>query len=180
MKYLDIHPKLDALRGSQDRTRWALANNQLLLLERRSWFFTECQLSAKRLWPTNWEGANFYWNRVVTGGWNTCFTAETYALIRGYTPTVRIFEDMDIGQRISVLRGYWRGERFIPDVSTVSRFPYRAESSAARAILSLSQERHIYDDDNDFECFFGTYSEKSVHEKPLKDLIQNIRDFSSE
>lgn len=176
--FLDAHPELDALRGTQDRTRWALAKNQLLLLERRSWFFTECQLSAKFLWPANWEGANFYWNRVVTGGWNTCFSAETYAMIRGYTPSVRIFEDMDIGQRISVLRGSWRSKRFIPDVSTIRRFPYRAESSAARAILSLCKNRHIYDAHNDYEFFFKCSSEALVRKEKLSDLLQSLSDFA--
>ena len=174
IRYMDAHPRLDALRGVQMRTPSALARNHLLLFERRSWYFTETQLARQRYWPVHNDRANFYWHRVVTGGWNTCFSASIYALIRGYTPEVRIFEDMDIGQRISVVRGAWRGKRFVPDVSTVRRVRFRATSSAARALLALIQKRHIYDDRDNYSFFFDKAHETQVRQANLDELLETL------
>lgn len=176
--YLDRHPGVDAIRGIQDRTQTALASNNLLLFERRSWSFAETLMSQPRLWPARRQDASFHWNRVVTGGWNTCFTAEVYAMIDGYSPELRIFEDRDIGQRISVLRGRWSGERFIPDVSTVTRVPYRATSSAARAILALAEARHIYDRSNDFDFFFDICHEQAVRRLTVSELLDRIAEYA--
>lgn len=175
--YLDENPYFDALRGIQIRAPQVLARNHLLLLERYSWYFTEVQLSQPKYWPVNFERANFYWHRVVTGGWNTCFSARIYAAINGYTPTVRIFEDMDIGQRISVLRGKGNDRRFIPDVSTIKRVPVRAISSANRAVLALGENRHIYDGSKDFNFFFGDKYEKVVRNYNIEDLLNTISKY---
>lgn len=98
---MDADGSIDAVRGVQDRQPEILAQNALLLLERRSWFFAEKLLSDPRFWPHRNPEANFIWHRNVTGGWNTFFSAQVYAEIGGYS-RLRFLEDVDIGNRISV------------------------------------------------------------------------------
>jgi hypothetical protein len=148
-------PRIDAIRGMQHRSPAAMAENHLLMLDRLSWFFAEQLMSQTHLWPEHRDGANFYWNRVVTSGWNTAFAASSYAQIRGYTPDVPIFEDMDIGQRLSVLRGRWKGGRFIADMSTVARCRATAYSSPARAALALGNDKHLYSHGDDLGFFYA-------------------------
>ncbi len=144
---LDRQPWLDAIRGMQERSIYALKQNHLALLERRSWQFTELLLSSKRYWPENNKHYNFYWHRVVTAGSNVFFSAEIYSLIGGYSSDVTVFEDMDIGQRISVLRGYYVQGRFFPRLNTIQRFSFREEFSIARILLSLVNKGHVYSHD---------------------------------
>lgn len=147
LRLLDAHPGIDAVRGPQDRTTRALRANHLALLERRSWQITELLLSASTLWPENNSDANFFWNRVVTAGSNVFFSAQVYSQIRGYSLDVPVFEDMDIGQRISVLRGRWCGSRFVPCVGSIRRIPFREESNIARILHALSRTEHVYQHD---------------------------------
>ena len=143
-RLFEQNPRIDAIRGIQQRTPSALAANHLLMLDRLSWFVAEQLLSRRRLWPDLRTQADFYWNRVVTGGWNTAFSVSAYAQAGGYTPDVYIFEDMDLGQRMSVARGRWDQKRFIPNVGVVASLPKTAWSSAARAALALGSHNHLY------------------------------------
>ena len=147
LKKLDMEPSTDAIRGFQERSTCALKQNHLVLLERRSWQFTELFLSAHYFRPPFAKFGNFYWNRVVTAGSNVFFSAEVYSLIGGYSDDVTVFEDMDIGQRISVLRGQYRRGNFIPRLDTIRYFSGREESSIARILLSLIKRTHVYQHD---------------------------------
>ncbi|MDY6905337.1 MAG: hypothetical protein SWH61_11690 [Thermodesulfobacteriota bacterium] len=144
LHYLDAHPTVDAVRGFQDRTMSALRVNHLALLERRSWQMAELLMSAKAFWPERNPDANFFWNRVVTAGSNVFFSAQVYSEIGGYSTDIPVFEDMDIGQRISVLRGRWSGDRFIPHVSSIRRIPFREESNIGRILHALTSVTHVY------------------------------------
>ncbi len=144
---LDKQPSIDAIRGIQERSVNALKQNHLALLERRSWQFTELFLSSHHFRPPQVDIANFYWDRVVTAGSNVFFSAEIYSQIGGYSEDVVVFEDMDIGQRISVFRGQYSKGQFAPCTSTVCRFSGREESSIARILLSLIQKSHVYQHD---------------------------------
>lgn len=178
VRILDARPWLDGLRGPQERSLSALRSNDLLLLERRSWQFTELLLSSSSLHPHIWPKANFYWNRVVTAGSNVMFSAEAYALIRGYSTGVPLFEDMDIGQRLSVLRGeYFRG-RFVPNVRTVQRFSSREESDAARVMLSLRTQTHLYDDGDPDATFYNSQHEYAVRNADKRALLEALSDVA--
>lgn len=147
MKRLDNYPFIDALRGGQERSLRAMQKNNLALIERRSWQITELLLSSSHFWPPNYSNYNFYWNRVVTAGSNVFISSEVYCLIGGYSEDITIFEDMDIGQRISVLRGGYYKNKFIPRMNTVTRFSWREESSIARVLLALIKMKHLYNHD---------------------------------
>lgn len=164
---MDNNPTIDAIRGTQERSIRVMKENHLVLIERRSWQITELLLSSHQLWPQNNKNFNFYWNRVVTAGSNVFFSAEVYCLIGGYTEDIAVFEDMDIGQRISVLRGRYCNNEFIPRMDTVLRFPWREESSIARVLFALSKRDHLYNHDG--SSFFNT---DNFIKSP--DAIQNL------
>lgn len=172
---LDKHPSVDAIRGIQERSSHVLKENYLALLERRSWQFAELLLSSKRYWPENNPHYNFYWHRVVTAGSNVFFSAEIYSLIGGYSDDITVFEDMDIGQRISVLRGTYTDGRFIPRLDTIHRFPFREESSIARVLLSLVNKGHVYSHDGT-----GFYEDDHIIKQPrsVDILLQKLSPYA--
>ncbi len=158
----DADPAIDALRGKQDRNPDVLMNNDLLFFQRRLWDFGEIMLRSKKY--REGSKGDFTWNRVVTGGWNTAFSAEVYALIGGYNENARIGEDMDIGNKISLIRGD-AGE---PNVETIKTVASRTDSSPRRFIKAIAERTNPYDNFDD-QTF-----------KKLKDgeLLARIRAFA--
>jgi hypothetical protein len=171
---LDEREGLDAVRGQQDRCPWILIELPILFVTRRSWNFLEAAASARRMWPDRRLAYNFNWNRIVTSGWNTGFTAEAYAAILGYTQSRQLEEDMDIGEKISVLRGYWSGSRFVPQVATVGRMPTRSEGSPRRWLYQFISGCDPYSDANSYENFFGAEHEARVKNSSLHEMCAVI------
>ena len=139
----DGQPGLDILRG------WHLRSIDLLeylplFVERLTWRACERALSDPRLRPEHNEAYEFSWNRVVTAGWNTAFTLESYVLAGGYTTTVELFEDMDLGQRISVMRGAHTEQGFVPCTTTADWMPFEASSDGRRALAALTHNADLY------------------------------------
>ena len=139
----DAHPRLDALRG------WHLRSLDLLeylplFVERVTWRACEYALSARQLRPERNPRYGFAWNRVVTAGWNVAFTLESYVLAGGYTPTVELFEDMDLGQRISVMRGNDTAAGFVPVTHTIRWMPFEACSDGRRSLAALATGSDLY------------------------------------
>jgi hypothetical protein len=120
IKTLDEHPELDALRGYQDRCPWLLIQHPILMLMRRSWNFCESYAASRPLRPSRNPNYHFNWNRHVTSGWNTAFSAEVYANIGGYNRDRQFEEDLDIGEKISALRAYEVSGNWIPQVNTIA------------------------------------------------------------
>jgi hypothetical protein len=139
----DARPRLDALRG------WHLRSLELLeylplFVERLTWRACEYALSAPQLRPERNPQYGFAWNRVVTAGWNVAFTLESYVLAGGYTPTVELFEDMDLGQRISVMRGTHTAAGFVPGTDTIHWMPLEACSDGRRSLAALATGSDLY------------------------------------
>jgi hypothetical protein len=141
----DSRPYLDAVKGTQDFSPTILMDNDYLFLERRSVQITKLLLRDHRLRPDRNEDFTYY-NRVTTGGWNTAFTAEAYALIGGYL-AAKVGEDVDISKRIAVMRGM-RDEKgnFIPNTYTVESIPTTIQSSPRRFIHALARRTPAYAD----------------------------------
>jgi hypothetical protein len=139
----DANPTLDVLRG------WHLRSLELLeylplFVERLTWRACEHALSDPELRPERNAAYEFAWNRVVTAGWNVAFTLEAYVLAGGYTRTVELFEDMDLGQRISVMRGAHTSRGFVPCTTTAAWMPFEASSDGRRALTALIEDTDIY------------------------------------
>ena len=152
---LDAAPSLDAVRGQQDRCPWILCENDLLLLLRRSWNFTEAYLARKSLRPERNPGYDFNWNRIVTSGWNTVVTAESFARINGYTPHRRMGEDVDLGERISCIRGRFLATGFLPQMGSIARLSTRSEGSPRRWLLRVANRVEPYERTNQYQNFFS-------------------------
>lgn len=138
---MDKHPEYDAVRGVQDRAPEYLKENDYLFVRRRAMDFFEILARNKRFRdPTN-PSWNFTWNRIVTGGWNTAYSAEAYALIDGYDPVVS-GEDMSIGEKITMIRGDGK----LPNLEVVGKVYTRTDSSPRRYIQEVVTEEPAYND----------------------------------
>ncbi|BCK01493.1 hypothetical protein [Anaerocolumna chitinilytica] len=169
---LDRNHELDAIRGQQDRCPWVLSQNDLLITMRRSWNFTEAYLARRSLWPDQNRNYNYNWNRIVTGGWNTAFTAEIYSQIGGYTPERFVGEDVDIGEKISCIRGRYVNDEFIPQVATIGAIWTRSEGSARRWTLNVARNIDPYSRKNSYNNFFNTEYEKIYKNVTEQDILK--------
>ena len=163
----DEKPYLDVLRGVQDRQPEIMQKNDLLLFDRRMWDFAEAYMRKVAYRPENMRGSSFVWNRVISGGWNTAYTAEAYAKIGGYVPDI-IGEDMKIGQKISILRGTKgvNGE-YVLNTQTAEMSGLRSNSSPRRFIDTMAKNIGSYDD----------FEDQSLKEKTIDELLDGIKQY---
>jgi adenylate kinase family enzyme len=139
---LDSNPHLDAVRGVQDRSPEYLKDNDMLFLRRRAWDFFEILARAKEFRDPRNPNWNYSLNRVITGGWNTGYTAEAYALIQGYD-SLNMGEDMMIGEKISMARG----DGTLPNLEVVGKVYSRSDSSPRRFIGEIITGNGAYSSD---------------------------------
>lgn len=165
----DRNPSIDALRGKQDLEPQILKENDYLFFERRVERFSEYLLRDSRLRPDINPDAESRWNTVVLGGWNSAFTAEAYALIGGYQK-VKIGEDVDIGSRISLMRGSVDEKGNItPNTRVIDTVRNVGQSNPRRFIYALITGKHAY----------HTFGDKAIDEAiRSKDPIEILRDVN--
>jgi hypothetical protein len=136
---LDSKPYLDGVSGQRDFSPHILIQNDYLFFSLRAKRLARALLRDYTLRPDRNEDFSFY-NRVTTGGWNTAFTAEAYALIGGYLP-LKAREDFEIGRRISIIRGTADNQgRFIPNTYTIERIATRMQSIPRRHIYAVAKD----------------------------------------
>ncbi|MGZ3144539.1 hypothetical protein ACVDFE_21595 [Lentzea chajnantorensis] len=172
---LDADPALDGVRGQQDRCPWIMCENDLLVLLRRSWNFTEAYFMRESLHPHRNPDYDFTWNRVVTSGWNTAITAEAFAAMGGYTPDRRLGEDVDLGERLSCVRGRWDGPVFRPEVGTVGALRTRAEGSPRRWLLRVAADVEPYNRSGGYANFFSADVTARIKSPDPHDLLELAR-----
>lgn len=164
---LDEKPQLDVLRGIQDRQPEIMQKNHLFFFTRRLWDMAEAFMRKEAYRPEHMAGSNFVWNRIISGGWNTAFSAEVYTQIGGYVPDV-IGEDMKIGQKISVLRGYEKPNGDIAiNTKTASMSGLRSNSSPRRFLDAAARNISPYDD----------FDNQSLKEKSIDELMDSIKEY---
>ena len=163
----DEKPHLDILRGIQDRQPELMQKNELLMFERRLWDFAEVFMRKEVYRPENMQGSSFIWNRVISGGWNTAYTAESYAEIGGYVPDL-IGEDMKIGQKISLLRGHNdANDNAIINTKTAETSGLRSNSSPRRFIDAMTRKISPYDD----------FENQSLKDKTIDELLDGVKQY---
>jgi hypothetical protein len=158
IRLLDRHPGIDYVRGWHQRSL-DLVRYLPYFVERLTWRAAEHELSRPRWWPDAGGHYNFHWNRVVTAGWNVAFTAEAYALAGGYTSSVELFEDMDLGQRISIVRGRVTADGVVPSAGSGRWLPFEACSDGRRGLLASVRGAHIYGDGPSLASFVAASAE---------------------
>ena len=164
---LDANPQLDALRGVQDRSPEYMKENDMLFLRRRAWDFFEIMARDKRFRDPTSPDWNFTWNRTVTGGWNTGYTAESYGLIGGYD-SVPAGEDMSVGEKITMIRG----DGNVPNLEVVGTVASRSDSSPRRFINEIAADKGAYAD------FTNEADNKHIREKSIPELLDSIKEYS--
>lgn len=163
---LDANPHLDAVRGVQDRSPENMKENDMLFLRRRAWDFFEIMARSKQFRNPTSPKWNFTWNRTVTGGWNTGYTAEVYGIIGGYD-VVPAGEDMSIGEKITMARG----DGNVPNLEVVGTVSSRTNSSPRRFINEIASDKGAYED------FTNEDANKNIRERSLPELLESIKQF---
>lgn len=167
---MDNNAHLDAVRGVQDRTPEILMQNDIFFLSRRSDDFGELLARQGKYRPHANPKADFTWNRTVTGGWNTAYSAEIYAKTGGYKADMRMGEDMYIGQKISVFRGQSdKAGNVTPETGTVDTVRTRTDSSPRRYLEAYAASTGVY------SGFGDAAKEASVRGKSYKELLDAIK-----
>lgn len=168
IKKLDENSHLDAVRGTQDRFPEVLMQNDLLFLSQRTKDFFELMLRrmGRKIDP---KARNFTWHRVVTGGWNTGYSAEAYALIGGYDKKKAVGEDLLIGEKISMARG--DGE--LPNTEVIGTVTTRSDSSPRRFISEILTGKTAYS-----EAFTDQELNEFIKAASVEDLLERIKPFA--
>lgn len=146
VKSLDENPHLDAVRGIQDRLPEELMKNDYLFVNQRLHDFMEILLRRDKYRPENnpsWGSKwSFFWHRTITGGWNTGYTAESYALIGGYDKTLTKGEDVTLGEKLTMIRG----DGTTPNLDIVGTVGTRSDSSPRRFMHEVLTGQGAYSD----------------------------------
>lgn len=172
IKEFDEHPHLDVLAGIQDRHPEILQKNDLLFFNQRLWHFMEMVMRRQKYRPESFEHASFSWNRVMSCGWNTAYTAEVYAQVGGYESAV-MGEDILIGEKISLLRGYTdMMGRIIPNTATAKSSRLRSQSSPRRLIDTMAKEVRSSDIYNDFE-------DQTLKSETMEGLLSKVEQYAN-
>lgn len=164
---LDKNPHLDAVRGVEGRMPSIIKDNSLLLMRRNAWEMFLFNVRQKRFRDPRNPNWNSFSNRVITGGWNSGYSAEAYAMIGGYEPA-RAGEDISIGERISMMRG----DGDYPNLETIGSVPTRTESSPRRFIDEIANKKSAYED------FGDDGNEKAIRGMSLSDAMKRIDDYA--
>jgi len=166
---LDQNPYLDAVRGMTDRMPELLEQNDYLFMTLRLWDITEALLRSQEYRPENNPNWSLMWHRVTTNGWNSALTAESYAMVRGYNDQSSVGEDMEIGQKITALRG----DGAIHNTHAVGRVYSRSDSSPRRFIAEVITGQPAYS---------GSFTDEGLNDfirsSSVQDMIDRISDVS--
>ena len=165
---LDKNPHLDVVKGVEGRMPSIIKDNALLLMRRTAWevfLFNARQKRFKDPRNPNW---NSFSNRVLTGGWNCGYSAEAIAMIGGYE-SVRVGEDLPIGEKVSMMRG----DGYHPNLETVGRVQTLTESSPRRFMQSIATEKDPYGN------FGETGVEDSIRKMSLQEAMESIKQYAN-
>lgn len=164
---LDKNPHLDAVHGIEGRMSSIIKDNALLLMRRNAWEVLLFNARQKRFGDPRNPNWNSFSNRVITGGWNSGYSAEAYAMIGGYEPA-RAGEDISIGERISMMRG----DGDYPNLETIGSVPTRTESSPRRFIDEIANKKSAYEDFGDDD------NEEAIRGVSLSDAMKRIDEYA--
>ena len=164
---LDKNPHLDAVHGIEGRMPSIIKDNALLLMRRNAWEVFLFNVRQKRFRNPRNPNWNSFSNRVITGGWNSGYSAEAYAMIGGYEPA-RAGEDISIGERISMMRG----DGDYPNLETIGSVPTRTESSPRRFIDEIANKKSAYED------FGDDGNEEAIRGVQLSDAMKRIDEYA--
>jgi hypothetical protein len=166
----DLNAPLDCLRGRQDRSNALISQNDLCALTYKANQIAETILRDKKLRNPYRSGYNFDWNRVVSGGWASAFTAEAYALFGGYIGEATVGEDVAIGQLCSIMRGHWdEAGNIVPFMEISATMPVKGESNFIRMGNEILTQLSAYD--------LSQFENQDIKRKNELDILQGLREY---
>lgn len=146
---LDKEPNLDGVVGYQEKFLKAISDIEFTFMQQRIWDMIMVQVSKyvqNEKLPL--EKRDFENTRTYTFGTSSAVYAETFALAGGYNWDAKVAEDLDLGKRISLLRGEVKNGVFVPDTSTIKMINTRTNTSPRRYIHGLYRDvSQIYSDE---------------------------------
>lgn len=164
---LDKNPHLDVVKGVEGRMPSIIKDNALLFMRRTAWEVFLFNARQKRFRDPRNPNWNSFSNRVLTGGWNCGYSAEAIAMIGGYE-SVRLGEDLPVGEKVSAMRG----DGYYPNLDVIGSVPTRTESSPRRFINEIANKKPAYDD-------FGDDSdEEAIRGVSLSDAMKRIDEYA--
>ena len=164
---LDKNPHLDVVKGVEGRMPSIIKDNALLFMRRTAWEVFLFNARQKRFRDPRNPNWNSFSNRVLTGGWNCGYSAEAIAMIGGYE-SVRLGEDLQVGEKVSAMRG----DGYYPNLDVIGSVPTRTESSPRRFINEIANKKPAYDD-------FGDDSdEEAIRGVSLSDAMKRIDEYA--
>lgn len=164
---LDKNPHLDVVKGVEGRMPSIIKDNALLFMRRTAWEVFLFNARQKRFRDPRNPNWNSFSNRVLTGGWNCGYSAEAIAMIGGYE-SVRLGEDLQVGEKVSAMRG----DGDYPNLDVIGSVPTRTESSPRRFINEIANKKPAYDD-------FGDDSdEEAIRGVSLSDAMKRIDEYA--
>ena len=164
---LDKNPHLDVVKGVEGRMPSIIKDNALLFMRRTAWGVFLFNARQKRFRDPRNPNWNSFSNRVLTGGWNCGYSAEAIAMIGGYE-SVRLGEDLPVGEKVSAMRG----DGYYPNLDVIGSVPTRTESSPRRFINEIANKKPAYDD-------FGDDSdEEAIRGVSLSDAMKRIDEYA--
>jgi hypothetical protein len=160
---MDENPHLDAVTGTQDRYPRELMQNDYLFLRTRIYTFRRLLLSRKEFRDPDDLNFDFRWNREITEGWNSAHSAEALALIGGCNPLSATGEDLELGEKYSMVRGV-NGK---PNLDVIGRVPTRCSSSTRRCLASIILDKNAYLGGE----FTNPYTNLMIRELSIEELL---------
>lgn len=141
---LDAHPELDFVKGIEDRNPDVMKHNDYLFFRNRVWDFIMVLLRSKKYQDFNDPHYSFGWNRMVSGGWCTAYSAEAYAISGGHDPFAKTGEDTGLAENLSI----FRSENENPKLEVGAHITSRSDSTPRRFLYEMISGKNAYAPDN--------------------------------
>jgi len=162
IRLLDSNPALDAAVGYSDMMPSETIDNDFVYLNRSvdHLLRTHTKNLIHQIAP---EKRNFDSTRLWTYGVNTVINAGSFALCGGCDWQPEVGEDLDLGKRISAMRGQVdKNGVFVPNIATIGFSGTTISSSPRRYFWELIKNSNGYD--------AGNFNNQEVRTIPLSEL----------
>lgn len=177
LRMMREHPELDAVVGHTEMTPEQMVQNDFVFVQRRFWDFARAQTN-KYVYKIPPGDRDFHSTRIWTFGTSTTVSAESLALIGGYNWDTKVGEDLDIGHRLSLLRGRKIKDRFVPNLHTVGHSGTRTNTSPRRyywgAFKGAGSEYANFDDQTVRQMSLQELQEKAPYKRIGPDNVKRF------
>lgn len=186
-KVLDENPNLDAVVGYQEKYPSLLSQTEFIFMQQKVWNLNFIQgaryleqqkvdlygRAYRRRGPffmvdNQKMRTVFEDSRVWMCGNSNTVTAEALALIGGYNWDMIVGEDLDIGKRISLLRGGYDDDGiFTPNIGTVRLVNTRTNGSPRRFVNGIAKQiQYVYSDE--------AFQDGRLREETLESMMRAV------